>query len=291
MLKKRGLVVAATAVAVALLSGRGLGTDLAIAAAPTPAAARANTENTNLYIYDTTGTTLLGRAHYTVTRQDGTVTIEGRNDFIDGERDIEHDTLKAADGEIPRMVTYDHSYFDAHGALQIVAKADAVTGKTSCAKYADGKGNIETAVLQFPSDTYAGAGVLVPVANQFRRGGATDLDIHAFDCAHGPRILTLHVDLARAPWHFRPHDGELAKADAYPVFGWFNIFLKPFVPTIQLWFDPLRDFAFVGGTLSRYYRGPELLLVSMAPPAKPPEFELPAPPELTAPPDTPPAAQ
>ena len=260
-----------------LLSGHHPGTDPALATAT--AATGLITQDTDLYIYEPTGTRLLGRAHYTVTQHDGIVTIEGRNEFIDGERDIEHDTLKTDRGEIPRMITYEHSFFDAHGAPQIIAKADAVTGKTSCATYEDGKGTIETAVLQFPPDTYAGAGVLVPVANRFRRGEATDLDIHVFDCAHGPRILTLHVDLTRAPWSFLPHDGQLAKADAQPVFGWFNIFLKPFVPTIRMWFDPLRDFAFVGGTLSRYYRGPELLLVSMAPQVKPPEFELPAPPE------------
>jgi hypothetical protein len=79
----------------------------------------------------------------------------------------------------------------------------------------------------------------------------------------------------------------LAKADAHPVFGWFNVFLKPFVPTIRMWFDPLRDYAFVGGMLSRYYRGPEVLLVSMRPAVKPqPVFERPEPPAFTAPNDS-----
>ena len=58
------------------------------------------------------------------------------------------------------------------------------------------RARIETAVLQYPPDTYAGAGVLVPVADQLRRGG-TELDIHVFDCALGPRILILHADLTR----------------------------------------------------------------------------------------------
>lgn len=280
MLKTREMIAAAM-VGAALLSGLRVGTDPAAAAAPAKAGAIA--QNSDLYIYDPTGTTLLGRAHYTVTQHDNLVTIEGRNEFIDGQRDIEHDTLRTAEGELPRLLTYEHNFFDAHGAAQLTANADAVTGKTSCAKYENGKGTIETAVLEFPPDTYAGAGVLVPVADQFRRG-ATDLDIHVFDCALGPRILTLHADLARAPWSFRPHDGELAKADAHPVFGWFNVFLKPFVPTIRMWFDPLRDYAFVGGMLSRYYRGPEVLLVSMRPAAKPqPVFERPEPPAFTAP--------
>ena len=287
MLKKRGLVGAAIA-AVALLSCPGHGTQLAAA----PIQVRPLTQSSDLNIYDPTGATLLGRAHYTVVQHDGVVTIEGRNDFIDGERDVEHDTLRSVEGGLPRMVSYEHSFFDAHGAAQIVARADAVTGKASCAKYADGKGTIETAVLQFLPDTYAGAGVLVPVADQFRRGEATELDIHVFDCALGPRILSLHVDLERAPWTFLPHDGELGKADAHPVFGWFNVFLKPFVPTIRMWFDPLRDFAFVGGTLSRYYRGPEVLLVNAAPAVKTePAFVRPEPPALTAPHDSAPPAQ
>jgi hypothetical protein len=289
VLKKTGLIAPAVAAA-ALLLNLGCATDPAFAAAP--AEVGPLTQSSDLYIYDPNGTRLLGRAHYTVVQHDGVVTIEGRNDFIDGECDIEHDILRSVGGGLPRMVSYEHSFFDAHGAAQIVAKADAVSGKTSCAKYDSGKGMIETALLQFPPDTYAGAGVLVPVADQFRRGEATDLDIHVFDCALGPRILTLHVDLARAPWSSLPHDGELGKADAHPVFGWFNVFLKPFVPTIRLWFDPLRDFAFVGGTLSRYYRGPEVLLVRAAPAVMPePAFVRPEPPSLTAPHDAAPPAQ
>lgn len=289
MLNKRGLVAAAI-VAGTLLTGRGKRTDLAAAAAASRIGPIA--QNSDLFIYDPTGTKLLGRAHYTVTQHDDVITIEGNNQFIDGQRDIEHDTLKTVDGGLPRMLTYEHDFFDAHGAAQLTASADAVSGNSSCAKYENGKGSIETAVLQFPPDTYAGAGVLVPVADQLRRGEATDLDIHVFDCALGPRILTLHADLARAPWSFRPHDGELAKADAHPVFGWFNLFLKPFVPTIRMWFDPLRDYAFVGGMLSRYYRGPEVLLVSTRPAVKsPPAFEPLTPPEITAPPDSTPLAQ
>jgi hypothetical protein len=214
------------------------------------------------------------------------VTIEGRNEFIDGERDVERETLKTTDGDIPRLLTYEHTYFDARGAEQIAATADASTGKTSCSNFDNGKDTTQTAVLQFPPDTYAGASVLVPIADRLRRGEASDLDIHVFDCALGPRILDLHADLARSPWSFRPHDGELAKADAHPVFGWFNVFLKPFVPTIRLWFDPLRDYAFVGGMLARYYRGPEVLLVSVAPATKSePQFVRPEPPALTAPHD------
>lgn len=290
MLKKRGLVVAAI-VAAALLSGSGTRTEPAAAVAP-PKSGTTVAQNSDLFIYDPNGTKLLGRAHYVVTQHDDVITIEGRNEFLDGQRDVERDRLRTVDGELPRTLTYEHDFFDARGAVLLTASADAVTGKSSCVKYETGKSTIEQAVLEFPPDTYAGAGVLVPVADQLRRGAATDLDIHVFDCALGPRILTLHADLAREPWSFRPDDGELAKAEAHPVFGWFNVFLKPFVPTIRLWFDPLRNYAFVGGMLSRYYRGPEVLLVSVAPSLKPaPAFERPEPPAFTAPHDSVPPAQ
>jgi len=282
--KKRKLLSAAAIVALALLrlARPGADADRDAAAATSPTANLA--QDNDLLIYDPSGTTQLGRAHYIVTQRGDTVTIEGRDDFNDGERDVEHDTLRSEGGELPRMLTYEHDYFDARGAPQLAASADMVAGKSSCAKYENGKGTIETAVLEYPPDTYAGAGVLVPIANQLRRG-ATDLDIHVFDCAAGPRILTLHADLAREQWRFLPHEGELAKADAHPVFGWFNVFLKPFVPKIRMWFDPLRDYAFVGGTLSRYYRGPEVLLVS-ARPKTPPVFELPKGPAFVAPHDS-----
>ncbi|HEY2524958.1 MAG TPA: hypothetical protein VGI29_07860 [Candidatus Binataceae bacterium] len=284
MLKKRKLLSASAIVAVALLRLACLGadTDRDAAAATSPTANIA--QDNNLVIYDPSGTTQLGRAHYVVTQRGDMVTIEGRNDFNDGERDVEHDTLRSEGGDFPRMLTYEHDYFDARGAPQLTASADMVAGKSSCAKYENGKGTIETAVLEYPRDSYAGAGVLVPIANQLRRG-ATDLDIHVFDCAAGPRILTLHADLAREQWRFLPHEGELAKAEAHPVFGWFNVFLKPFVPKIRMWFDPLQDYAFVGGTLSRYYRGPEVLLVSARPKA-PPAFELPKEPAFVAPHDS-----
>jgi hypothetical protein len=84
----------------------------------------------------------------------------------------------------------------------------------------------------------------------------------------------------------------LARAEAHQVFGWFNVFLKPFVPTIRMWFDPLRGYVFVGGMLSRYYRGPEVLLVSArTAPKSPPAFERPKPPSLTAPTDSAPPAE
>ena len=270
----------------ALLTGAGAGPGAPLNAATVPPPPSTSAESMDFLIYNPSGTALLGRAHYVIKQDIRSVTIDGRNSYLDGEYDVEHDFLKAADGGIPRLITYEHSFFDAQGKPQIVSRADVPAGKASCATYHDGKGKVETAELDFPPETYAGSAVLVPIAEQMRRA-ATDLDISVFDCAAGPRLLTLHADLTRSPWPLLPHHGQLAKADARPVFGWFNVFLKPFVPQIRLWFDPLRGFSFVGGTLSRYYRGPEIMLVSVPPkPIRPPALEAVKPPVLTMPRDS-----
>jgi hypothetical protein len=280
VLRKSSLTAALFA-AIAIAVGVRASAHLNAAAASPPSAPLA--QNMDFIIYNPSGTTLLGRAHYVIAQDAGSVTIDGRNSYLDGEYDVEHDLLKSVEDEPPRLITYQHSFFDAQGKPQIIARADVPGGKGSCAVYNGGKGTIQTADLEFPRDTYAGAAVLVPVAEQMRRA-APELDISVFDCAAGPRLLTLHADLTRSAWRFLPHHGQLAKADARPVFGWFNVFLKPFVPEIRLWFDPLAGYSFVGGTLSRYYRGPEILLVSTAPPENnPPAFERVKPPVLTMP--------
>jgi len=37
--------------------------------------------------------------------------------------------------------------------------------------------------------------------------------------------------------------------------------LSMFVPEIRAWFSPSKDWRFVGGRFTRYYRGPEIILV------------------------------
>ncbi len=253
--------IAAAALAAVLLGtpspGRG-------AAARTPAADRVEAQNLDFLIYDPSNTTLVGRGHYTVAVTRDVVTIDGRSDFLDGEHDAESERLRAT-GADPQLVSYEHSFFDAQGAPQRVARLDAPSARATCVSYSGGQSRLVSKVLRIPANTYAGASVLIPIADQLKRNSSGELDFHVFDCASGPRVFALRVDLQQASWSYLPHDGGLVKADARPVFGWFDVFLKPFVPETRLWFDPRHDFGFMGGMLARYYRGPEVMLVRIPP--------------------------
>lgn len=258
MLKARR-IVAAIAAAVFLAA---LGTHAAWTAETRPSTRNAaTTEKLNFLIYDPTNTKLVGRGHYTVTVSDDSITIAGRNDYLDHSYDVEHERL-IPHGNEPRLVSYKHLFFNKDQAPQITALADPTTGKASCTTFHGAQRDVRSKTLTFPSDTYAGSSVLVPISDQLKHNpSAADIHFHAFDCAPGPRIFEMTVNMRQALWRHLPHYDDLLKADARPVFGWFDIFLKPFVPVTQFWFDPRIAFGFMGGTMSRYYGGPEIMLV------------------------------
>jgi hypothetical protein len=263
--------IAAAAIAAVLLTALDARAGVAATAGP-PATDDVESQSLDFLIYNPSNMKLIGRGHYTVAVTRDSVAIEGDNHYFDGEYDVEHERLRAT-GTDPVLVSYEHSFFDTHGAPQRIARADPMAGQASCTSYPGGEGSVASKVLQFPADTYAGASVLVPIADQLKLklSPSGNLHFHVFDCASGPRIFSLRVDMRQALWNYLPRDNDLVKANARPVFGWFDVFLKPFVPETQFWFDPRQNFGFMGGMLSRYYRGPEVMLVRIpAPLAAPP---------------------
>lgn len=255
----------ALAALAALLAGALGARASAAATASAPPTKGVETRSLDFLIYKPSTAILIGRGRYTVTVSRDAVAIDGRNDFLDGERDVERERLRSV-GRDPQLVSYEHSFFDAHGAPQRAARFNAQSGLAACISYSDdGRSSERSEVLHAPPDTYAGASVLVPIADQLKRNSSGTLELHVFDCASEPRIFSLRVDMEQAPWSYLPRDGDLVKADARPVFGWLDVFLKPFVPEIRMWFDPRRNFGFMGGLLARYYRGPEVMLVRIPP--------------------------
>ncbi len=243
-----------------------LGARAGMAAGADPSAADGvESQSLDFLIYNPSSMKLIGRGRYTVAVARDSVTINGRNNYLDGEYDVEHERLRGS-GADPQLVSYEHSFFSPGGAPQRVARANAMTGQASCTTYQGVQSSVSSKPLEFPADTYAGASVLVPIADQLKRDPSGDVHFHVFDCASGPRIFSLRVAMQQAAWNYLPRDTDLIKADARPVFGWFDVFLKPFVPKTRFWFDPRQNFGFMGGTLSRYYRGPEVMLVRIPAP-------------------------
>jgi hypothetical protein len=299
----RARQTAAAVLAAAFLGAFSIRQGVAATMQPSPASG-VESQTLDFLIYKPSNTELIGRGRYAVTVTRDSIVIDGRNDLFDGEYDVEHERLRNSGGAEPVLVSYKHSFFGKQGAPQRVARADPPTGKASCTTYQGTDRNVRSEVLQFPADTYAGASVLVPIADQLRHNPSGDLHLHAFDCAPGPRIFTLNVNVQQAPWSHLPQDNDLLKADARPVFGWYDLFLKPFVPKTRFWFDPRRNFGFMGGTMSRYYGGPEIMLVRVPPtltvpplaataPATPPQPAAPsaASPSASLPLASPPAMQ
>ena len=77
-------------------------------------------------IMDADGTQVIGHGHYEVTPDGkGHETAFGEDRFNDGEYDIERDRLELrSDDQVPRMVTFEHTFFNPNGTLQRVNRAN-----------------------------------------------------------------------------------------------------------------------------------------------------------------------
>lgn len=212
-------------------------------------------------IMDADGTQVIGHGHYEVSRgSNGYATAFGEDHFNNGEYDIERDKLELrSDDQVPRMVTFEHTFFKADGTLQRVNKADFQTGPASCTQYENGQPVVHSTVLQFPPDTFAGSAIVIPLKVDLLRGGRNEIVLHDFNCIPEPEILKVKANpQAPSGWAYFP--GEVVRVDIKPDFGWLNFVAALFVPEIHAWFSPSDDWRFVGGKFRRFYKGPEIVL-------------------------------
>lgn len=213
-------------------------------------------------IMDADGTRLIGRGHYEVTPDGkGYESAFGEDRFNDGEYDIERDRLELqGDDRVPLMLTFEHASFDAHGTPLRIDKANLQTGAASCVEYNNGQPVSRDMVLQFPPDTFAGSAIVIPLKAHLSLGKKSEVALHAFNCIPRPTILRVKVyPQPASQWaHF---SGEVVRVDIKPDFGWLNLLIAPFVPEIRAWFIPTDDWRFVGGQFTRFYKGPQILLV------------------------------
>jgi len=165
---------------------------------------------------------VIGHAHYEVT-PDGNdyATAFGEDRFHDGEYDVERDKLEMRHDQIPRMVTFEHTFFNANGTLQRVSKADLETGVAACIQYENGQPVVRRTVLQFPPDTFAGAAIVIPLKGYLSPGHKDAIVLHDFNCIPGPEILKVKA-YPQPPSEWSQFRGEVVRVDIKPDFGWLN---------------------------------------------------------------------
>jgi hypothetical protein len=173
---------------------------------------------------------------------------------------LERDKLELhSNDQVPRMVTFEHTFYNANGTLQRVNRANLETGTTSCIQYENGQPVAHNAVLQFSPDTFAGAAIVIPLKVDLLRGRKNEIVLHDFNCIPGPEILKVKAN-PQPPSEWAHFPGKLVRVDVKPDFGWLNFVAKLFVPEIHAWFSPSDDWRFVGGKFTQFYKGPEVVL-------------------------------
>jgi hypothetical protein len=206
----------------------------------------------------------IGGLHYDEHRDRlGVITLTGVARYADGQHDTEHDVfVKEADPAAPlRMFSFAHEFSRADGSLMLSASANFSTGAAVCIDGRGGTSEVASKKLDFPPDTYAGAGVILNLQRALSGGASSTIRFHAFSCASGPQIFAVQAEaLTAKTWAYFP--GDLTRIDVKPDFGWLSYVIAPFVPKMNAWFAPTSSgtIRFVGGEYARYYKGPVIIL-------------------------------
>ena len=207
-----------------------------------------------------TGATI-GQGRYNIESVADGAILHGESRYYDGQSDVETGKLLGVGDGLPRLVEFDHTFYNSDGSIQARAHADLRSGAATCTNTTGGVSSDSSAVLQFPADTWAGASVVIPIQH-FLRGGDQKLpSLHVFNCAPDPKIfaISLQPDPGVALW--TPYGASVLRVEVRPDFGWLNVLVAAFVPKLHLWFDPGNGWAFVGDEAARYYKSTRIMLV------------------------------
>jgi len=216
-------------------------------------------------ILSSDGKKTIGSIRFTVLRKGSVEEIKGESKYLDGEHDSEDVRLNVGDAHsAPRLATYEHSFFNADGTLHMVDTLDAKSGGGSCTSYTAGTAKVRKSQLDVPADTFAGSSGLMMLGGSLRRG-IRGIKFHEFACVPGPAIFSVAASLPDRSEHWPLYPGELIRIDMRPDLGALNLFVAPFMPTMDAWFDPTDNWNYIGGEFDRYFRGPHVLTVRVQP--------------------------
>jgi hypothetical protein len=221
----------------------------------------------NFRVLDSSGTEVIGHSRYVLEPgKHGLLIGRGEARFKDGEYDIEYDTLRPRPQQPPQMLTMEHRFYNADGSTLREIAANFVTGQTTCTQYQKGVAETDRATLDFTPDSYGGSAVLLPLQQYLAQGQNEALKLQALNCIPGPRLIAVKAQVQK-PSEWSHYPGQTVEVDIKPDLGWLNAVIGPLLPQLRAWFDPSRNWVFVGGQFSRYYRGPRITLVTQSPPS------------------------
>jgi hypothetical protein len=205
------------------------------------------------------GRVTLGHGRYSIDREKDSIVLHGESHYSTGEYDLETDVLSPGlTGGLPALQKFDHLFYSAQGTLTRASHADLASGFASCM---DTAAQLEQSqALDFPANTWAGASVLIPIQHFLQEGGEEPLAMKVFNCTSQPAIYSVMVSQSSqsSSW---PYSGNKVEVNVKPHFGWYDMFIAPFVPKLHAWFDPANGWGFEGVAIARYYKGPQVLLV------------------------------
>jgi hypothetical protein len=214
------------------------------------------------------GARVIGHTHYSVKPEGtGRELIHGESHYLSGEYDIERNQVQTrGPDELAVLEAYEHAFFNADGSLARMSKANFRSGDALCATYEKADIQEYRATLSFPSDTYAGAALVIPLQHHLNESSKGPVVVHDFNCIPEPKVLNVEVyPKSFAPW--LSYHGNLLEMEITPDFGWLNFMVAPFVPKMHAWFDPSGAWQFIGGEFTRYYKGPQIILARVPTPA------------------------
>lgn len=207
----------------------------------------------------------IGSTSFTVVRDNSSEEIKGETRYANGEHDNESERLEVRNFDsTPRLVAYEHSFFNSDGSLLMIDTLDTKSGMASCTSYAAGEARVRRSQLEVPADSFAGASELMMVVGSLRRG-VREIRFHAFACVPGPELFSVEASLPDGSEHWLFYPGDLVRLDMRPDLGPLSFLLAPFMPTMDAWFSPADNWNYVGGEFDRYFRGPHVLTVRVAP--------------------------
>jgi hypothetical protein len=212
-------------------------------------------------VLNSDATQVIGRSSYRLSPGvDGLLIGHGEAHYKDGEYDVESDTLRPRPGQLPQMLTLNHQFFNADGSLQRTNFADFRTGQASCTHYQEGVAKTSTATLDFTPDSFGGSAVVLPLQQALAQGASKPMKLHAFNCIPGPRLIAVRAS-AYQPSHWSHYPGQSVELDIEPDLGFLSTVIAPLLPKLRAWVDPARNWQLVGAQFSRYFRGPQIILV------------------------------